>query len=117
MPAERRRFHRVPSVLPLRLFIRGGQHPIETLSKNLSLGGIKCLSPASQPVGTPVTIELGLGPSNDCLSLPATVSWFQTIPQSEQFFLGVTFDALSPQVTRLLSTDINHSASRVSATA
>ena len=115
MPPERRRYHRIPCVLPVRLLVRGASYPIETLSKNLSLGGLKCLCPAQQAISTPVNVELALGRDPNALSVPAVVSWFQAIPQSEQFFVGLTFDNLSSENRRILSMYINRSTSKLSA--
>ena len=100
---ERRRSARVRSYLPVRLTPQGGRPVIETLTKDVGLGGVKCLSPVSLPVSSVVSLELTLGFGDEPLQALAKTSWFQIIPQSDQFCVGLSFQDLSEETTQRLS--------------
>jgi hypothetical protein len=103
MMSERRHHTRVASHLPVKLDWQDGRGAIETLTTDIGAGGVRCLSPLSRPVSAPVSIELTIGSSHDPILAKATVSWFQPIPGSEQFYLGITFDRLSDRYSKYLS--------------
>jgi len=103
MHDEQRRHPRVLCVLPVRIIVRGRYQLLETLTKNISLGGLKCLTPAEKPVGTPVSIEIGLGMRQEPLFSQGRIMWMERVPYSEQFYIGVEFDQLSPRNSTLLS--------------
>ena len=91
---------------------------IETLTKDLGLGGLRCISPSVCPVSTEVGVELVLSTGEEHLSVRGKTAWFQTIPESDQFDLGIAFLELSPQDKRRLSVyleRLSHRASLISA--
>lgn len=100
---ERRRSPRVTCVLPLQIYSDGGPKIIETLTKDLSATGLRCLSPTAQPPFSPVSLEITLGKGERPFSLQARVVWFEAVPNSHQFYLGLAFDHLSETNTRRLS--------------
>ncbi len=89
--------------MPVRLYPQGEAKVIETLTKDLSLGGFKCLSPTAKPVATPMAVELDLGPGAHALDLRAQIVWFEDVPQSDQFYLGLVFNELNDKTRQLLS--------------
>ena len=103
MLQERRRFLRKRCYLPVRLYPQGAATVIETLSKDISTGGLKCLSPIPVPIATPLSIELDLGIGKGVVFLRGHAAWFQEIPQSDQCYLGVIFDDPSEHSRQLLS--------------
>ena len=103
MSQERRRAARIRCVLPLRLYPPGEAKVIQTLTKDLSEGGLRCLSPVAKPVKTLLSVEIDLGPGKKPLTLRAHTVWFQEIPHSEQFYLGIAFQDLSSHHRELLS--------------
>lgn len=103
MVPERRRSSRIRCHLPVRLYPQGETRVVETLTKDLSLVGLKCLSPSSKPIATPMAVELDLGQTEHALSLKARVVWFQELPQSDQFYLGLVFHDLSDITRQRLS--------------
>lgn len=103
MSEERRRFHRVRCYLPIRLYPQGEIKVIETLTKDLGLGGLRVLSPILTPVATPLSLEIAIGAAEEPLSLRAQTVWFQAVPQSEQFYLGIAFRDLTQETTKRLS--------------
>jgi len=76
---------------------------VETLTKDLSLGGIRCISTLPFPIATELQLELMLFAGEEPLVLGGHTVWFQFVPSGEQYELGIAFDALSPQHERRLS--------------
>ena len=90
-------------ILPLQIYSDGGPKIIETLTKDLSASGLRCLSPTSKPLASRVSLEITLGKGARPFSLQARVVWFEAVPNSHQFYLGLAFDHLSEVNTRRLS--------------
>ena len=103
MGEERRAASRVQLYLPVRVAKAGHAQPIETLTKDLGIGGLRCLSPTVLPVTTPVDVELVLSGGQDAVTIRGRTAWFRTIPESEQFEVGISFLEMSPQIKRRLS--------------
>lgn len=103
MSEERRRSARIRCVLPVRLYPQGETKVIQTLTKDVSIGGLKCLSPVSKPVSTALSVELDLGRDKTVIQVRARTVWFQQVPNGDQFYLGIIFDDLSNQNRQLLS--------------
>ena len=74
------------------------------------MGGVRCLSAALAPVGTEVTVELTLPTSDDVLVVSGRTVWFQILPESEQFDIGIAFRSMPEQTKRLLSTYLEESS-------
>ncbi len=102
MHPERREHQRIRAYLPVRLHTPLSQRTIETLTKDLGVGGVRFVSPELCPVSTEVTVELLLS-SHGQLTARGKLAWFQTIPESEQFECGVIFTDLSEENKRRLS--------------
>ena len=100
---EKRRFPRVACMLPVRLYPTGERKLIETLTKDLSTGGLKCLSPVPKPVATALSLELALGQGELPVNLRAKVAWFQSVPRSDQFYMGLCFLDISDEEHKRLS--------------
>ena len=103
-------------VLPVRFMATGSQQPIETLSKNISLGGIMCLSPRRLAVLSPISMEMPLGRARQPLVAQGLVRWVQEIPDSQQYFVGITFLGLDQQDTAHLSRYIQIAVPHASST-
>jgi len=103
MSQERRRSPRLRCYLPVRLYPQGEAKVIHTLTKDLGLGGLRCLSPYPTPVASPLSIEIELGPGYPPVSLRGQTIWFQSIPQSDQFYLGIAFQGTTEKFRQLLS--------------
>ena len=109
---ERRQFPRVACILPVRLYPTGERRIIETLTKDLSTGGLKSLSPVPKPVTTSLSLELTLGQGELPVNLRAKVAWFQSVPRSDQFYIGLCFLDLSDQEHKRLSRYIERFTAR-----
>ncbi|MBI3320145.1 MAG: PilZ domain-containing protein, partial [Candidatus Omnitrophica bacterium] len=71
--SERRGAPRVGCVLPVRLYIDHEPKVIETLTKDLSTSGLRCLSPVAKGAASPVSLEMTLGQGERPLSLLAKI--------------------------------------------
>ena len=80
----------------------GGLLPVQTLTKDVSLGGLKCLSPFVIPVSTEVRVDLMLW-GDEPIEIRGKAAWLREIPESEQFEIGIIFLDVSPQTKRRLS--------------
>ncbi|MBI3324413.1 MAG: PilZ domain-containing protein [Candidatus Omnitrophica bacterium] len=87
----------------MRLHCQHTPRLVETLTKDISTGGLRCLSPVPQPVGSPVSVELTLGNGYRPVVTRGSVVWFQSIPGSEQFYLGIGFSDITEQDSKYLS--------------
>jgi len=76
---------------------------IVTLCKDLSLGGLRVLSPTPKAVSSLLSLEIDVGMAEEPLNLRAQVAWFQMIPRSDQFYLGLAFQSLSALHSKRLS--------------
>ena len=114
MSAEQRHAIRHRAYLPLRFQPDGEIATVETLTKDLSLGGLRCMSPKPVPVALETRLELVLATAQEPLAMRATVRWFRSLPYSDQFELGVAFQSLSPQSARRLSTYFDRISSKPS---
>ena len=103
MGEERRATPRVRAYRPVRLQQTGIPRVVETLTKDLGMGGMRCVSPVLLPVSAEVSVELMLSTGAEPLTTRGRAVWFHTIPQSEQFDLGISFFDLPPTDKRRLS--------------
>ena len=115
MSQERRRFPRVRCYLPVRFYPQGEIKVIETLTKDLGLGGLRVLSPVLKPVSIVLWVEISLW-GEQSLSLPAQTVWFETIPRSEQFDLGIAFLDLSHENSERLSRYLERASDKLTPT-
>ena len=114
MGEERRANPRVRAYRPVRLTQRADGRVVETLAKDLSLAGMRFLSTTLFPVSTELNLELILSNGESPMNLHAKTAWFNTIPQSEQFDIGVMFMDIPEQDKRRLSAYINRLAQKPS---
>jgi c-di-GMP-binding flagellar brake protein YcgR len=112
MGDERRRSPRYRAYLPVRIRPQGSARVTETLTRDLSEGGLRCLSPIVSPVASDVEVELTLGTGAEAVSLKGRTTWFQAISDSDQFDLGIAFADVAPPDQRRLSTYLERLASR-----
>ncbi len=110
MVQERRSSQRARAYLPVRLHQPGSPQVVETLTKDISVGGFRCLNSILCPISTELGVDLALSTGNEQLSLRGKAVWFRTIPESEQFDFGIAFVDLSPETKRRLSAYLDHLA-------
>lgn len=105
---ERRNAPRFRAYRPVRLQKPNSPQVVETLTKNLSLGGIRCLSASIFPVSSDVSMDLMLSAGEASLSMKGRAVWVRTIPYSDQFELGISFGSIPPDGKRRLSAYLDH---------
>ena len=101
---DRRTSSRLRAYRPVQLRQPGGGlPPVETLTKDVGTGGLKCLSAILIPVSTEMRVHLVLSTGDDPLEVRGKAAWLREVPESEQFEIGITFLDVSPQTKRRLS--------------
>jgi len=103
MSTDRRRSPRVRVYHPVRVHRLTPTQLVETLTKDLSVGGVRCMSTLPFPIGSELQLELVLFAGEEPLTVEGHTVWFQFVPSGEQYELGIAFDALSQQYKRRLS--------------
>lgn len=111
MDAERRCGPRMRAYLPVRLSTGSHQPVIETLTKDLSPEGLRCLSPTAFPVASELNVEVVLAAGQESVALRGRTAWFRTIPFADQFDIGLSFLDVPPQTKRRLSSYIERQRS------
>ncbi len=117
MAKEQRYQPRVRAYLPVHVQVRDNPRPLQTLTKDLSVEGLRCLSPTPVPVATSLRVQLTLGGGNEPLLLQGRAQWFRSLPYSDQYELGLKFLEVSPATMRRLSTYLDHLARQPQPTA
>lgn len=112
MGEERRRAPRIRAYRPLRLYQPSTVRVVETLTKELSAGGLRCLSHTFLPVSTDVSMEFGFLAGEPLISARGRTVWFRALRESEQFDLGIEFSNISPDDKRRLSAYIDRLSSQ-----
>lgn len=110
--SERRANPRLRAYHPVRLHRPGVSQVVETLTKDMSAGGIRCLSSTLFPVSTEFQVELVLMNGEELLTARGQTRWFRMIANSDQFDIGISFLDLSPQNKRRLSAYLDLLAKR-----
>ena len=103
MDADRRRTPRFRVYHPVRLHRLRPTQLVETLTKDLSLGGVRCMSTATFPIATELQLELVLCAGEEPFTVAGHAVWFQVMPYGEQYELGIAFDEVFPHHKRRLS--------------
>ena len=114
MSSERRSAPRFRAYLPVRIQKPGAGQVVETLTKDLGVGGLRCLSSTLFPISAEVSVELMLSKGEEPFSIRGRTVWFRMIPHSEQFDLGIVFFDLPDHSKRRLSAYMDRLASHLS---
>ncbi len=94
--SERRKSQRIITYLPVRLRLQGSGRYLETLTKDVSMGGIRCMVEGQPAVNEPVVMEVPLYKEVLPIQTQARVAWVQSASSKQQSMVGVSFDDLSP---------------------
>lgn len=103
MYPEQRSLPRTAVYWPVRVQRSGTAMPIQTLTKDLSLGGLRVLSPQVLPVATTVDIEISLAKGQEPMRAQGRTVWFRMLPKSDQLEVGFSFEGLTLINKRRLS--------------
>ena len=107
MEPERRCAVRVHCLVPVRVYPAGAHQAIETLTRDLSPGGVCVFSPVALPADSHVTAEAVLGSGQAPIVFRARTAWSRPMLSGSQFFVGLQFDRDQQQIHRLLSAYID----------
>ncbi len=89
---ERRLNVRKKAYLPIRLYPHTRAMVMDTLTKDISLEGIRCISQTFTPPKTTFRVEFTLPNGNqDVLTVQGQQVWAKQIPDSDQYELGIAF--------------------------
>jgi len=103
MKEERRQAPRTPLKLPVRIKGQGMIRWAETLTQDLSQRGLRCtMYGAFWPVGTAVSFEMPLFPTEDPMTGLAQVIHVGEIPYTDRFYVGLKFSELPSEALRQL---------------
>ena len=96
---------------PVRLYRPTNPQVTETLTKDLSVGGIRCISSTVFPVSTELTIELSLSTGEEVFAARGRTAWFRMLPKSDQMDIGIVFTDVSQENKIRLSAYIDRLSS------
>lgn len=86
---EKRRFPRLGLHTPIRYQVRGQPQFDNTISNDISLGGLSFIGNSFIPPQTPVMLEVNI--LSKILRAVGKISWAQSIPHSYRNRIGVEF--------------------------
>ncbi len=90
---ERRNFKRLKLQTPLRYQVRGTPEFNNSISEDISTGGISFTNQSFIPKSTLVMLEIGL--MTRVLNPVGRVAWSQPLPHSDRYRVGVEFMELN----------------------
>ena len=93
---ERRKFQRVSTYLPVRLRLQESGRYLETLAKDVSLGGVRCVVEGCPAINESIMMELPLYKEILPLHVRAKVAWVRSVVPDRQCVAGVRFEELTP---------------------
>lgn len=108
---ERRSSSRIRAYRPVRLHLPRSPRLLETLTKDLSIGGVCCISQTPFPVSTQFNVELVLASGEGPITARGRTAWFRSLPYSEQFDMGISFFEMPDHDKRRLSAYLGRLAS------
>lgn len=107
---NRRKHDRKATYLPIRIFAHSLEISTETLSKDFGAGGLRCLTRTATPAQTLYTVEIALPKTRQILTLRAKQAWLHSIPESDQFEMGIEFLDINEPDRRILEDYQQHLA-------
>lgn len=94
LSTERRQWRRLRSHLPVRYQDPKAQRFVETLSKDIGVGGLQCLTYDFLPAARELLVEIPLYHGTSPVRARARVAWIQQIPHADQYCVGLEFLSL-----------------------
>lgn len=98
---EKRRFPRIDLKTPIRCQIRGSGNSVNTVSRDLGLGGIGFVNHAFIPTNTYVNLEINL--LSRIINPIGRIVRINSLPHTNKFNLGVEFTELELEQKKFLS--------------
>jgi len=104
---EQRQSLRVSLYSPLRFQIKSSRKFGSTVSRDISLGGIRFLTDNFVPVGTSMILEVNLGDTPNIVNAIADVVWTQKLPHTDRYQMGLRFSEIGEPYHQEISDYIN----------
>lgn len=98
---ERRKNKRISSKRPLQY--QHANRVYHTLTKDISIGGVKMLSSHFLPIACRMLFGLSLKEDQEPIQTMGEVAWTEKLPHSEQYNTGVAFKELNTQTMAALN--------------
>lgn len=91
--AEQRKFPRFHYSIPIKYREKGRTIPTYTVTRDISVGGLKILTSDFLPRGTEINVEVEL-PHLSLVNASASVAWSNRISHSDSYLCGLTFSEM-----------------------
>ncbi|PIQ89562.1 MAG: hypothetical protein COV72_02760 [Candidatus Omnitrophica bacterium CG11_big_fil_rev_8_21_14_0_20_42_13] len=108
---NKRRFPRFNYSIPVKYQLRNELIPFYTVTRDISVGGLKILTNKFIPPNTDISIEVKLT-SERIINAKTKVAWSNRIEHSEQYLSGLKFFEINPDdrqnVSELVSYALKH---------
>ena len=96
--------------MPVRYQDIGTQRYTETLSNNLSAGGVQCVTYEFLPTAREFLLEISLYRATPAVKARARVAWIQKVPHADQYRVGLEFLQLPDHLRHTFNTYIEMAA-------
>jgi Tfp pilus assembly protein PilZ len=106
---ERRQTERVDSRCPLRYQFKGQPNFYETVTRDISEGGLRFITNQFIPAFAELFLEFSLRSSMEPVQAAAKVSWVQKVPHSDQYQVGAHFTELNQEYRKNISDCLSQS--------
>lgn len=100
---ERRQSERADSRCPLRYQFKGQPNFYDTITRDISEGGLRFITNQFIPAFAELFLEVSLRPSTEPVRAAAKVSWVQKVPHSDQYYVGAHFTELNQEHKKNIS--------------
>lgn len=109
-PAEQRRFPRFSYSIPIKYKERSKAVPSYTVTRDISIGGVKILASNFMPRGTELNLEVEL-PRMSMVNTSAAVTWSNRISHSDNYLCGLRFTDIDETNKKNISDLVNYAFS------
>ncbi len=92
---ERRKSERIQSRWPLRYQFKGQSEFYDTVTRDISEGGLRFITNQFLPNFSEVMLEVSLQPSMQPVRALAKVAWIQKLRHSDQYHVGAQFTEIN----------------------
>ncbi|MBI4356038.1 MAG: PilZ domain-containing protein [Candidatus Omnitrophica bacterium] len=113
MVTERRRHPRLFSHLPLRYHHKGTSQYADTLTKDVSVSGVRFISHEFFPTASEFLVEVPLFRASHPLQTLGRVAWSQKIAHSDLYEIGMEFTQLPDEHRKLLNAFLDNALAHV----
>lgn len=100
---ERRKNERIVSRCPLRYQFKGQPSFVDTITRDISEGGLRFITNEFIPAFADLFLELSLRPAMEPVRTAAKVAWIQKIPHSDQYHIGARFTDINEELKKNIS--------------